>query len=234
MRYLFTLTGLFLLIGCGNAIKGNGNVVEVSREVPNFQDLETKGSIDVELQPGESYSLKIVTDENIVPYVQTNVKGSLLNIEYDKKVNIRDSKTKVIVTVPFVNSITTSGSGDISSAGTITNGKQISLKSNGSGDFNIAVNAPALKVSGSGSGDFKLSGDTKDIEYSLTGSGDVEGKDLRAENVEIRISGTGNADVFASNSLRARIAGSGNIRYWGNPSLDEVSVSGSGKLRAGN
>lgn len=227
---LFIAMGLY---SCGESVKGNGNVIQVTREVPNFQDLATLGSIDVEILPGDTYSLQIVDDENIIPYVITEVRNGELQIHYKKNTNIRNSHTRVIVTVPFLNNIKTSGSGDIVSRGTINNNQQIVVSSSGSGDCDLSLNAPAIKVQGSGSGDFKLNGQTKDLKCTLTGSNEFNSRDLKAENVEIKSTGSADAKVFASVSLKVVTTGSGNVLYWGNPSLPEVKVTGSGKVKAG-
>lgn len=233
MRYLFIFMIGATLAGCANTIVGNGNIVEIGREVPNFQDLSSMGSINIEIQPGSTYSLRIIDDENIIPYVVTEVKNGELQVYYKDDVNISHSHTKVSVTVPFLNNIKTSGSGDVSTKGTITNNKMIMLTSRGSGDMDLSLNAPAINISGAGSGDFKLSGETRDLECTLTGSGEVDSRNLKSENAKIKITGSGNAKVFASNTLRATISGSGNVLYWGNPSLPEVNVTGSGKVKSG-
>lgn len=234
MRYILIVFAALFTIGCGESIKGNGNVVEVGREVPNFQDLETNGAIDVEINPGDNYTVRVVSDENLVGHIQTEVKGELLTVQYEPGLNINSTTAKVIVTAPFLNNVKASGSGDIKSVGTLKNNKMIVITASGSGNVDMAVDAPAIRVKISGSGDFNLRGDTRDAEYSIAGSGDIEARDLRTENLQIKIAGSGNAAVYASKSLRASVAGSGNVRYWGNPSLDGVNVAGSGNIKAGN
>lgn len=233
MRFLFISLIAFTFLGCTDAIEGNGNIVQIGREVPNFQDLLSKGSIDVEIQPGDNYTLKVVGDENIISYVVTEVRDSELQIYFQDNVSIRSSNVKVLVSVPFLNKIETTGSGNIVSSGTIANNKMITVVSKGSGDVDLSVNAPAVKLTGAGSGDFKLTGQTKDLDCTFAGSGNMDSRDLRAENVKIKISGSSNAKLFASVDLAANISGSGNILYWGNPSLSEVKVAGSGKVKAG-
>lgn len=233
MRFLSFLLAAFLFAGCGTPIVGNGKIIEVSREVPNFQDLTSLGSIDIEIQPGDSFGVKVVGDDNLIPYVVTDVTDNELKVSYKENTMISNSHVHVVVTAPFINNIKTTGSGDIRTKGTITNSKMMVLSSVGSGDVGLSIDAPAVKVTGAGSGDFKLSGQTRDIDCTLSGSGDFDSKDLKSENAKIRINGSSDVKVFASVSLSATIAGSGNILYWGNPALNEVKVSGSGKIKAG-
>lgn len=229
---IFTLVVSFLFFSC-NVITGNGVIKEESRQVPDFNELQTSGSVDVEIQPGTEIGVKVISDENIIPYVVTEVKSGVLEIHFKKGVSISNDHTRVIVSAPSLNKMTTSGSGDISSNGTITNNQIIYLKSSGSGDFKLALDAPAVNITGSGSADFELSGFTKDVSATLSGSGELKCRDLKAENVNVRITGSADAKVFASATLRVAITGSGNVQYWGNPSLPEIKSSGSGTVKSG-
>jgi len=56
-----------------------------------------------------------------------------------------------------------------------------------------------------------------------------------AENAEVRaadikISGSGNCTIKALETLKARVAGSGDVRYSGDPRVD-TSISGSGTVK---
>lgn len=219
-------------IGC-NAIKGNGNIKEENRQVPDFVSVKTVGSIDVEFNPGTAIGVKVISDENVIPYVVTEVSDGELRIHYKEGVSIVNSHTHVVVSAPTVKQFSSGGSGNISSKVPIESNQIIELRSTGSGDINVQVNAPAVKIVGTGSGDFKIGGFTKDMTAVMSGSGDLDCKDLKAETVDIKIAGSSDAKVFASNTLKANISGSGNVLYWGNPSLPSISVSGSGKVKAG-
>lgn len=229
--FLFIAIG-FALFSC-NTITGNGNIKEETRQVPDFTEVELSGSIDVEIQPGTEIGVKVITDENILPNVITEVKSGVLEVHFKRNVNINDDHTRVLVYAPALNKMTTSGSGSFSSNGTMKNNQMISLKSSGSGDFKLAIDAPAVNITGSGSGDFELSGFTKDISATLTGSGELNCRDLKAENVKLKLTGSADAKVFASSTLKATITGSGDVLYWGNPALPEIKTTGSGTIKAG-
>lgn len=234
MRQTFILAcfAVLFLTGC-NEITGDGKIIETERQVSDFKELISTGSIDIVLQPGAPLSVKIISDENIVPYIETEVTSGTLDIHYKKGINIGKTSTQVIVSFPSLNKITTSGSGDITCKGMISNTQMLEVKSSGSGDTQLGVDAPALKVSGSGSGNFSLNGQVKDLKIELAGSGDADAKNLKSEDAEVRTTGSGDIKVFASNSLKAMSFGSGDILYWGNPTLPDTKVSGSGSVRAG-
>lgn len=60
----------------------------------------------------------------------------------------------------------------------------------------------------------------------------MNGEKLFAENTAVKVSGSGNANVFASVNLDAKVSGSGNIFYSGNPTSPQIQKSGSGSIQA--
>lgn len=227
------LIAVFLLVSC-NSITGNGNIKEEERQVPDFVSVKSAGSIDVEFHSGTAIGVKVISDDNILPYVVTDVRDGELRIHYKNNTTILNSHTRVVVSAPSVRQLISAGSGDVSSDGPIESNQLIELRSSGSGDFNVQLNAPAVKIVGSGSGDFKVGGFTKDLDCSLTGSGSLDCRELKSETVKVKITGSADAKVFASKTLEASITGSGNLFYWGNPSLPSINVTGSGKVKAGD
>lgn len=229
---IFLLLASIVFFSC-NTITGNGNIKEEGRQIPDFTEVQLSGSIDVEIKPGTEIGVKVISDENVLPYVITEVQSGVLEIHFKKNTNIMNDHTRVVVSAPSINKISTSGSGNFTADGTMKTNQMISLKSSGSGDFKLALDAPAVEVKGSGSGDFELSGFTKDVNASLTGSGNLNCRDLKAENVKLKITGSADAKVFASSTLKVSLTGSGDVLYWGNPTLPEIKSTGSGTIKAG-
>ncbi len=85
----------------------------------------------------------------------------------------------------------------------------------------------------SGSGDMNLSGKTIDFEATISGSGDIKAYDLIADNVEATVSGSADIKVTANKMLKARVSGSGDISYRGNPEKVDTKTSGSGDISRG-
>jgi len=228
-KIIFLLITSSFFISC-DQISGNGNVITENRNISKIDEIKSSGSIDVEIRNGADYSVSVEDDENLLPYVITEVDGNTLNIHYKNGTSINNDHANVTVTVPSLKAITSSGSGDISSNAVIKSDEEFEIKSAGSGDVDIQIDAPSVTVSGSGSGNIKLSGRTRDFEGKMSGSGDLMCEELQSENASVSISGSGNANVFASVSLKARTTGSGNINYSGNPKKEDLHKSGSGDI----
>lgn len=121
-------------------------------------------------------------------------------------------------------------------------------------DIEVFVTLPALKkVSMSGSGKVSISGafpntdifrlsisgsskttvnDTfsaDEVNVDVSGSGNADLEKITAKKGDVTISGSGDVRTTVENSLKARISGSGKIYYTGNAQVDS-QISGSGKV----
>lgn len=72
---------------------------------------------------------------------------------------------------------------------------------------------------------------TTTLDISIAGSGDIRAARLSAQNVNVSIAGSGNATLWVRKALTVSIAGSGNVQYYGEGRLQELSTTGSGKVR---
>lgn len=228
---IFSLIISVTFASCAS-VSGNGNVREEKRDISDIQAVKTSGSIDVEIKSGTDYSLVVQDDENLLHYVITDIENGTLNIHYKNGYSIMNDHAKVFVTIPSLNKITTSGSADITSDGTIKNSNEIEINTSGSGDINVTVDAPSVKATGSGSGNISISGRTKDFQCKVSGSGDINCSGLKSENADIRVSGSSNVHVFASVSLQVNVTGSGDVYYGGNPTSPQIHITGSGTVQA--
>ena len=229
--FIFLLAVSIFFISC-NYESGNGNVQDEERSISAIHGVKTSGSIDIEIQPGDTYSVTVHNDANLIPYIVTEVENGILSVHYKDRYSIINDHAKVTVTAPSLDEISTSGSGDVTTRVAIKNDQQIKFTTSGSGDIHADVDAPSIKVNGSGSGDISLSGTTRDFSCSVSGSGDIKCSNLKSENADIHVSGSADAHVFASVSLKVSVSGSGDVYYAGNPSSPEIHIAGSGTVQA--
>ena len=83
----------------------------------------------------------------------------------------------------------------------------------------------------SGAGDLEMDGKVDNLEIRISGAGDADTSDLIAKNVKVHISGAGSAKVHAEDSIRGRVSGVGNLTYYGDPEDRDTRVSGLGHIR---
>ncbi|MEZ4875533.1 MAG: head GIN domain-containing protein [Flavobacteriaceae bacterium] len=211
-------------------VVGNGNITTKSVTTGNYDEIKLVGSIDVHLEKGTEGNISVTTDENLQEYISIEVNGGELVIKTKRNYYLK-TKHGVHVTVPFqdLSEVSLTGSGDMDSKDTIkANDFEVSLT--GSGDITLTLDAQMVDTDITGSGDITLLGTTNNLKVNVTGSGDFRGFDLQANHTEVRVSGSGDAKVVAKQSLNARVNGSGDITYKGNPEKSDTKTSGSGDI----
>jgi Putative auto-transporter adhesin, head GIN domain len=104
------------------------------------------------------------------------------------------------------------------------------INTNGCGNIVGVVHVHTLLIEGEGSVNVELSGDAECSKVKMSGSSNIMAPTMRTMNTSIHISGSGKADVNASQKVVASISGSGNIRYTGEAQDVSTSISGSGKI----
>lgn len=122
------------------------------------------------------------------------------------------------------------GSGDIELSG--VNGS-IEVQQFGSGDFEaeaIYVGSSYFKMNGSG--DCEVNGTAAMMELSQNGSGDFDGRSFQVKTAKVRKSSSGEADVYITDTVDARLSGSGDLNIKGKPEITEFSVNGSGEINS--
>lgn len=229
---LLALTALFFT-AIGNAqtrIKGNGKVVTEKRSTTGYDEITLAGSFDVVLVSGTEGVISIEGEENILPYIKVEVVGNVLKIYNEKNVQL-DTKKDLVLTVPFeqISSVSLSGSGDVTSKNTIT-ASIFKAKLSGSGNLILDIKSSDFEVALSGSGDVVLKGNADNFVSKTSGSGDVDAINLTTKKANVSISGSGDMKVNCSESLYARVSGSGDIEYKGDPQSKDTKVSGSGDI----
>ena len=244
MKFKFKSIFVFALtIGCislsqaqnwgkNNKVDGSGNLTTKTITTQAYDIINVVGSMDVALENGAEGNITVIADDNFHEHIKIESNGNVLTIEIEKNFSLK-SKKGIHITVPFkdLTEITLVGSGDIKTKNTIK-ANEFSISVTGSGDANLDIEATTIDAKLTGSGDIELKGKVQDLEVKISGSGDFEGASLTSTNTEAYVSGSGDAKVFAKNSIKARVNGSGGIHYLGNPAKSDTKVMGSGSIKS--
>lgn len=212
-------------------IKGSGNIVTTTRTTETYDKLSVSGSFDIVLTDGKEGNLTLKGDDNLLPYIITEVENNKLNIHFKKNYSF-NYKSKITIEVPVesISQVMATGSGSIIGKKTLKT-DEFSITLSGSGDAKLEVIASKTIVVITGSGDIIMNGTTQELEASVTGSGDVDCRNLQAKNAKATVSGSGDLSVNCTQHLEAKVTGSGDITYKGKPSTLDKKVSGSGNIK---
>jgi hypothetical protein len=97
-----------------NTVNGSGNVIEETRAVSGFSavSLATTGLLSIET--GNTESLRIIAEENLMDLIVTEVRGRELTVKSADGVNLKPTSTiRYFLTVGVLNEISIYSSGDI-------------------------------------------------------------------------------------------------------------------------
>jgi len=205
------------------------------RHLAGFNGVSVSGSFDVYITQGTAESVKVEAPSDVIAHIITEVNGGVLKI-YNKNNTWHwegfwgnHKKIAIYIVAKDLNSIGISGSGDVYFKEGITT-NSLKLRINGSGDMLGKVDVKTLESSISGSGDMKLSGRAETSTVSVVGSGDFTARNLETLSSAVRVTGSGDAEINASDKVDAAIHGSGDIRYTGAAKSVYSSKSGSGDV----
>jgi len=208
---------------------------EENRKVPSFSEIALKISAKVYLEQGDQQSVRVVAKESTLEELITEVKGRKLTIRFPSsnifKFNSNFGKIEIYITVPEVDALSVSGSGDILAKELRSRIIEMAVSGSGTIDIN-ELESKRVKTSISGSGNVLIGGGgvADELVVSISGSGSLKAEDFEANDVHVNTSGSGNCRITSNGSIKARVAGSGSVYYKGNPSIDST-VAGSGKVR---
>ncbi|WP_455585864.1 head GIN domain-containing protein [Bacteroides sp.] len=226
-----------------NRITGSNNYITKKIKIERFEGLQLTGSPDVIYkQTNGKPSVEVYGQDNVVDLLDIHVQDNCLVVKFKDNTSIQNrGKLEVRVSGPALNRISLSGSGDIKLANGIQTDENIAIKIQGSGDIDgnkIGCHLLSLSINGSGditlnkikastaeadingSGDIALSGICQKAKYSINGSGDIQASELKAEDVSASINGSGDISCHATERLKGRVSGSGEVAYKGEPQID--------------
>jgi len=222
---------LLTVSACDNeCITGSGPIVTQTLALDDFSSFTMMGSGRVVLTQGNTQTVRVEGQQNIINQLNRDVRGGHWDIFVEECVRRSDQLT-FYITVPAIDHVALTGSGRIESTNVIES-QAISVILSGSGDIELDIDTDEVDAAISGSGTIDLSGDADYSDLDISGSGSFRAFGMETRESDVTITGSGSCRVLVEDMLRVRISGSGNVYYRGDPQL-EVDITGSGKVEKG-
>ncbi len=258
MKLLYLLCALVVTgtaFADNKRIKGNGRVKTTEISITDYDKISVSGgSIEMIYEQSTAVPyLEVTVDENILPYLDIEVKNNQLKVGVKKEgrnsYNIQPTVYKIKTNSHSLVQMKSSGSGkyaikNVNHSGTLeanlsgsgsVNYEQVTVNTlkadlSGSGSVNgNGLNIGSLRLFVSGSSKSEISGKVDNGEIRISGSGSVKGYNCDFGSLSAQISGSGKIEAKVIDKLDATVSGSGNISYKGRPVVN-TRTSGSGKI----
>lgn len=188
--------------------KGSGKIATEARDLRDFRGIDVSGVFQVEVIAGRDFSVEIEADDNLLPLIQTEVRGGVLHIDSDGRVSTEHG-LKVRVTAPDISDIDASG---------VARVNVTELKNS------------ELRIDTSGASKINVSGETSRLTIDVSGASNIDAQGLKSENAFVDASGASNVSVFVTGELRSEASGASKIAYSGSPQNVEKRTSGAGSV----
>lgn len=207
--------------------------------VSSFTGIDAGGVFDIALTKGVSHSVAIISDKELLSYVEVNVKNGMLYLELDtdKMPVTLKRKMKYIkanISTPQLERINLSGAAKLISSGKFN---PQSFK----GDFSGAVSAKGLDIKSetativaSGASRLEIAGNFQTVKYDISGASNVT---IEQDAADVKLGGSG-ASVMAYSGKSSRVdvsvSGATNMKMKGSASNAVFEASGASVLDAEN
>jgi putative autotransporter adhesin-like protein len=189
--------------------KDTTNVVEESRDVRGFGEVELRGVGNLSIEQTGSEALTVEAEEDVLPKLTTQVVNNRLVIGPEPGTTVQTTEPiNYTLTVEALDALEVSGSGNVEAEG---------------------INTDRLAVTIGGAGNVKAGGEADKQEIDISGSGAYRAENLESKEAKIGVAGAGSAIVNVSEGLDADVSGAGSVEYVGDPTVEQ-DVSGAGRV----
>jgi hypothetical protein len=221
------ISSLLLLISCKRSITGEGPVISRNFAVSSINGIDLSIAAEVKIVTADSFNCIITAQENIMNAIKVKSDD---DVEIKSDYNLNTSEpVSIVLSMPQITRARITGSGKIIFINPCKSEK-LKLLINGSGDIFAKSQSSEVRSEINGSGTISIAGSAKELKSEINGSGELHAFNFSADEADVEINGSGNAEVMSETNLKAEIHGSGKIIYKGQPHVVS-EVVGSGQIQ---
>lgn len=212
IAWLIGLVTVLATAACGaqqpsTELAGSGVIASEQRTTGTFTSLSITGkAIDTYVAIGSPLSVKLTSDDNIVPLIITKVQNEELTISLDRVVSTQLGM-RVDVTMPAVTRVSA--------------GPAVKIHLTGLAGGQLAVDG------GVGS-QITASGQAAHVSLTMVGGSRADMRALEARDAQVSLSGASTAEVLVTDSVTGEARGISHLGVWGqSPSVNVRASEGS-------
>lgn len=231
---------LFILLCCtlvGLSVKVLA-VTKQDRNVGAFTKIGVSSGIDLYLTQGNTHSVAIETEEDIIDKIETVVENGtlIIRVKQGERINWRNGKLTLIahVTTPVVEAIRGSGGSDIYPQTPINSNGALDITLSGGSDLKDGtIKAKDIYLKLSGGSDAKQLDMTADkLTAVLSGGSDCKGT-VTAPTIELKQSGGSDSNLtIDATTLNVVTSGGSDVLLSGKTHTITAKASGSSDIKA--
>ncbi len=183
-----------------------------TRPVSNFSAIKASSAFSITVNKGNTESLVIEADENIMPYVRSEVKNGELKLYLDGRKHFHNVKTmKAAIGVKNLNRVDLSGACKLSS-NDLFDVPKFEIDLSGASNVQLNIKAQVLNVDASGASSIDLKAAAREAKFEASGSCKMQ-LDLQSAGASFDLSGACKAAITgATEHVTFDLSGACNIK----------------------
>ncbi|MCL1862276.1 MAG: DUF2807 domain-containing protein [Defluviitaleaceae bacterium] len=190
-------------------VRGRGNMESHTIAATGFTGIDVGGGYELVFRQSDSFSVTMYIQSNLFEFVETEVREGVLYISTTRNFNTATRNTpRLYVNAPDLDKLTVRGAVNA----------------------DIILDSDLLSIDISGAANIELVGSAETLNISSAGAANVEAFGFTATHATISITGAGNVDIYATDTLNVSVAGVGSVRYDGGAEVTR-SIAGMGTVR---
>lgn len=222
-------------------VRGSGDIETEIRHVSGIRTVRLENQGDLRIELGDTESLVVEAEDNLLPLIRTEVRGGELRIFNEGRNWFRNRQPiRYYLTVKSLEGIEVGSTGSVDAPDISADRFDISISSTGNvvmdaleaGDVNIRVSstgdvmlrrleAAALDVGISSTGHVSIrDGRVRTQEVRISSTGNYEAMDLDSDVADVRLTSTGSAFLTVNEYLEADLNSTGSVHYRGGARTD--------------
>lgn len=211
---------------------GSGNVVQKEFQVSSFMRLHLGINGNAELIQSDEEKVVLECDDNLLDTVEVTNTGNTLYVIAGNKLRIAAYTTCTVkIYYRQLDTLVNSNNGNLTNAGTITQGGLLTLKLQANGNTSLQVDVPAIKLTNQSNGNTTLAGRCGELDVRNQANGNLHCKQLQAGKVSLNNMANGNVEVRSLDSITINHMGNGWVHYYGAGVLKDVKQYGTGAVK---
>lgn len=224
------------------SIASQAQVTKKTLELPEFKSIYVNSNYTVYLKQTNKQEVMVEALADIYAATEIKVEDGILMINVERKpdapnkslwAKIDDIKLnptmKVYVSMKDIRVLQVNGRGKIVSENSIAS-DDLELNITGGGSMDIDVKGRKLMTELSGSGSMVLKGYATSNKIRISGSGNLNAFNCELESADVRVGGSGTAEITVNDMLEAYVMGPGAIKHKGNTKKVTKKVYGAGNI----
>lgn len=223
--FTLLICALFAFSASGQDIVGSGNPKSEIRKIASFESIDVGLAFQVTLTQGKSQRVSIEADDNILPYIVTEVKNKKLYIKMSGNRGF-DSKCpmKIDITIPAIREIEASGASSISSE-SLWKSQEMELDISAASKLTLRIDVTSLKLELAGASKVDLSGSAGVLKAEVSAAAKLNAENLNVRKADIEVAGAANAEITVTEEIEYEANGASKLTFKGSPRVLKAEVS---------